>query len=612
MTAISWRASPQHPAAAFRLPHFLIAALAVYVAVTWIGLTFEGYNSDDWRHLNGFTQTWGDREGRWAMDLIFSDLLGGRFHMPLQIGLAFLCFAAVAWIVAGEAVPGTARPLFAFFIFVIGVNHPYMAGALNFNAHVFAYPLALLLSASGFLILRRAAMGRVWLCLPAVPVAAQCLAFSLAIYQPFALFGAILPILALLRADRYPLGRVVWLFALCALASGLALWLHRVEWQAVMALEGREITFYRFGGSGMDELAARLDSVPRVMRRVLKGELMAPPRPVRMALFAFAALALVLPVAASLADRRGRSVTRYLVDLLRVALASAAAVFGLPILLCLLTVAGELPARALGFMGFWLAAAIAGGTTLGLMAGPSATPQRIVTGAAVTVLVLVAAITAGFSALIWQARAQFSRAELALARQIETAVQAETGYAGQQLRLVGDRQFSEYRWGGSLGVTVFSGDYVPRGMFQSLFGLSKIEENVPASPVACPAFPANGSIFFDEHYVYVCVSAQPALLPLEDCKAASSPEIGTFCRQDTRLVRRLSRCPPPSGLKRTVFAGPPGQGRPLDLDKTFLPFEIEGECYEVIPDWPRDATSIRVTIAEDGKGTVHTETLALR
>ncbi|MBL9060739.1 MAG: hypothetical protein JNK88_12030, partial [Mangrovicoccus sp.] len=198
--------------ARFGAPHFVLAALVVYALVTGLGLMVEGYNADDWRHLAGDYVPWTATEGRWVMEVIFRDLLGDRFRMPLQLALAFLCFLAISWTLAGAVAPAPEwRGIAALLLFAAGVNYPYMADALNFNAHVFAYPFALLLSLGSFWLLV-ACMGRAWwLWPPAIMIAAQGLAISYGIFQPFAVFGAVLPLLALLRWDRYPLAPVLLL-----------------------------------------------------------------------------------------------------------------------------------------------------------------------------------------------------------------------------------------------------------------------------------------------------------------------------------------------------------------------------------------------------------------
>ena len=93
--------------ARFRAWHFVAAALGLYAAITGFGLLVEGYNPDDWRHLAGDYVPWASNEGRWVMEVIFRDLLGNRFLMPLQLALAFLCFLAIAWVLSGAV---TAAP----------------------------------------------------------------------------------------------------------------------------------------------------------------------------------------------------------------------------------------------------------------------------------------------------------------------------------------------------------------------------------------------------------------------------------------------------------------------------------------------------------------------
>ena len=69
----------------------LLAAALLYVAVTAYGVVNDGYHSDDWRHLTGASPLWVAVEGRWLLDLIYRDLLGERFLLPVQLLLAFPC-----------------------------------------------------------------------------------------------------------------------------------------------------------------------------------------------------------------------------------------------------------------------------------------------------------------------------------------------------------------------------------------------------------------------------------------------------------------------------------------------------------------------------------------
>lgn len=608
MASAPWPSS-RRSLSRFGVVHFILGALAVYVLVTGVGLTIEGYNSDDWRHLAGHYEPWAENEGRWAMEFLFRDVLGGAFHTPVQIGLAFLCFLAIAWILAGAAAAPAHRPLAAFLTFVIGVNHLYMADALNFNAHVFAYPLALLLSLAAFRLLMLCLGRPWWLWLPAVLVAAQVIAVSYAIYQPFAIFGAVLPLLALLRWDRYPLAPVLLLFAMSLLASVLALGLQGVEWKAYMAWQGREIGFRRFGAPAAGDLAVRLVRMPELVLSLLRGGLMAPPRLVRLFLFGIALAALAWPVLASLWAARGLPAAGRLLAVLRAGAAALGLLIVLPGLFSMAGSLGELSPRAVGFLGFWLAALILAGQALFDSAEAPGPLRRRVGAATLAVLAGFAVVNVTVSSLVWSARADLSRAEMALAHGIHAAVLALGSYRGEPIRLVGSRKFGEFRWGGAMGVPVFHGNNPQMGILQQTFGTASLEEALTIGPQACPAFPAPGSVFLRDGHAYVCLAESDALLPLTDCVQPKNPVLGTVCRKDQFLVRVLDSCPDAAAKSRTVSVSLPGETGSHGLDNAYPFFALDGRCYQAAPILTPAMHSVDFGIIARGQGLVDRETI---
>ena len=494
-----------------------LIAIIVYAAVTGYGLWFEGYNSDDWRHLAGQYDIWATVEGRWAQDLIFRYLLGGTFHLAVQLVLAFACFATIALILAAHAAPVARRNWFALLIFVAGINHVYMADALNFDAHVFPFALALLLSLVAFAIVMRAALESLgwpvhaFLLLAAI----QLLTLSYAIYQPFAMFGAVLPLLALIRWDRYPLGPVLVMLALAALVAGLAVKLHAIEMQLVLDWQGRQLGASRFVPPDLSNVLEKIAMLPFAIVRVLRGKLMAPPIWIQLPLFAIGLAAAIGPLVASilrLAETGHRNSSRPL-ELLRAAGGGILLVCVLPLTFWFATTETWIPARALAFIGFWIAAALCVTVTLVDGVRPNDIFMRVLRYGSITALGSLAALNAALSADLWRDRTALADAEMALASQIDAAVRAIPGPRDRTVRLIGTRAFHGYNWGGSLGRTIFHDDNDAHAIFRVAFGEPWRIEAASRSAIACPAFPESGSVYLRDGRVNVCLMPETSNAP---------------------------------------------------------------------------------------------------
>ncbi len=252
----------------------LLAAIVLYTVTTGWGVLNDGFHSDDWRHLNGTSPLWTAVEGRWLLEVIFRDLFGQRFLLPVQLALAFPCFWWVARVLARHAAPEPAQPAAALAIFAVAINHIYMGDALSFESNVFAYPFALALSVGAFELLWRVAGRPARTRALAVLGAAQLLAFSMAIYQTFAVAGLIVPVLALLRIDSVRFGAAVRIALIGAAASVVAIALYLAEWRTYAALHGVVIVSERFSGTDAagftqkltDQLAPAKQAFGRLMK----------------------------------------------------------------------------------------------------------------------------------------------------------------------------------------------------------------------------------------------------------------------------------------------------------------------------------------------------------
>lgn len=478
----------------------LLAALVLYLVTTGWGILNDGFHSDDWRHLTGTSPLWTAVEGRWLLEVIFRDLLGERFLLPVQVALAFPCFWWVARTLARHAAPAEAEPAATVAIFAIGTNHIYMADALSFGSNVFAYPFALALSVGAFELLWRVAGRSLPVQALAVLCAGQLLAFSLAIYQTFAVAGLILPVLALLRIDRVDFRAAVRIAAIGAVASALAIALYLVEWRLYAAARGVEIVSERFSGTDAAGFAQKLAQLPALLRSLYTGTLMHLPRALRATLGMFALLALGLLAAGWVARGTGMR----LLSALRVALGAGLALFVFPILFWLGYEGDAPPGRAFAYLGLWIAAIAVTGLTLA--SGRPLWRRTLVAagGAGIALAGLVLALTA---AAFWSDSARLGARDEELARAIRARLATLPGFAGPPFRLVGTVDHPDLSWGSLAGWSSFHAGNPNIGIFRVLFG-DPVETSVlPASPAACTAFPAEGSAFVHDGMAYLCLQA---------------------------------------------------------------------------------------------------------
>lgn len=481
----------------------LLLAAVIFYAVTGHGVLNAGYTADDWRLIVGNDLDHWRSIGRWALYLLFRYLFRAD-QLALQLPLGFLCLAWISWTLATHAVADASyRPWLSLLIFVAGVNHIYMVDALHFDLAVFAFPLSLVCSLVAFgLMIQAATTESTWVIRALLGLAAiQILALEVAIYEPFVFFGAILPILALIRSDRFTLRTSVGLLFLSVALIACALVLHRVQW--AMIVEAR----YRYGDGTFHppvDMLGRLNTLPTAIRHILSGNLLLPPLWIKVPLFGIALAAGAAPAIA--AYMRARSVTA--IPVLRAAAAGLLLIVGLPLLYWFATLQNYSPPRGVAYLGFWEAALLCGALTiLGRM-----TP--LLARAVIATLVCFAVINVTASAMAWRDRAKLSQAEVALASDIVDALESLPGYTNQRVRLIGTRNFLIYNWGPSLGLSVFHrGDpifqepYPLHGLFKDGFGNPRRFESAVSSDVSCPAFPQPGSVFMRDGIAYVCLAA---------------------------------------------------------------------------------------------------------
>lgn len=513
------------------------AAAILYAVVTGYGVLNDGYHSDDWRHLTGASPLWVAVEGRWLLDLIYRALLGEHFLLPVQLALAFPCFFATAWLIAGRAAPPDLRGTATLVIFAIGVNHPFMSDALSFAANVFAYPLSLFLSVAAFVLIERCEGASAPRQAAMAAVAALLLSFSIGIYQTFAVAGLIIPALALMRADRVGFGAAVRLALIGALASVAALALYLAEWRLYAGLQGVSITANRFQATDAAGMAAKLGELPMLMRRLQTGSLVGLPFGVRAMLGFLSLIVLALGGLAALRMLAGRLSGGRLLGPLRIGLAVGLAFFVFPVLFRIGYEDDEAPARAFGYFGFWVAALFLAALTM-------TSSSRAVRGIGTAALGLPALVLALTASAFWSDSARMGQRDIELARAIEARLVSLPGYDGGAFRLVGGVDYPDLSWGTLAFWSSFHGGNPSIGIFRELYGQADYTVSLPASPRPCRAFPAAESTFVHDGIPYVCLEDFAAFTDELRCAELSGAPGQKLCLGPDIMVHLGPDCLP--------------------------------------------------------------------
>jgi hypothetical protein len=549
----------------------LLAAVLLYLVTTGWGVLTDGFHSDDWRHVNGTSALWTAAEGRWLLEVIFRDLFGERFLLPVQVALAFPCLWWVAGVLARHAAPEKAQPAAALAIFAVAVNHIYMGDALSFASNVFAYPFALALSVGAFELLWRVAGRPAGMQAVAAVVAAQGLAFSMAIYQTFAVAGLIVPVLALLRIDRVSFAAAVRIALIGAAASALAIVLYLAEWRAYAGLHGITIVSDRFSETDAAGFAEKLAGLPALIRSLYTGTLMTLPRGLRAVLGLFALGALGLLALGWVAGARGSRV----LSALRLGLGGGLALFLFPVLFWLGYQGDAPPGRAFAYLGYWEAAIAVTGLTL--VAGPAPWRRGLVAAGAAG-LAFVALVFALTSAAFWSDNARLGARDMDLARAIRARLATLPGFTGPPFRLVGGVEYPDISWGSIAGWSTFHAGNPNMGIFKALYGDAMDTVSLPASPQACRAFPAEAAAFMHDGMAYVCLEDFAPFT--DDLSCAPLAAGGAICL----------------GPRVFVHAGPTCLGTGPDEPEMRVAFHYEGRAF--VPERSFSAASDAVRMAE--------------
>ncbi|MEZ5779552.1 MAG: glucosyltransferase domain-containing protein [Paracoccaceae bacterium] len=484
----------------------LALALALYLIVTVYGVLNDGYSSDDWRHINGASDIWAGVEGRWLLDVIYRYLLGERFLPQLQLTLAFPCFYGTAYLLAKHATTKEWQPAATLGIFAIGTNHIFMADVLSFSANIFAYPLALALSVAAFELIWRAdgrprGVQAAWTLASAI-----LLSLSISIYQTFALTGLIIPVLALVRVDRVSMASAVRLAILGAVASFAALALYLLEWRLYVDLTGAYTGVTRLNTLNASVIGTKWDELPQLLRSLHTGTLLALPPVLKIAqgLFSLAALGL-LGVAALGCLRQPGSLGSRSLAIARLGLGGGLLFFLVPVLFWLIYRGDTAPARAFGYMGFFVSAVFVSALTMSVRLFDSRLQTRRFVDTAVFGFLAVAVVQAFTTSAYWSDSARAGARDADLARATYARVSALPGYSGGPFRLAGRYDHPELSWGSLTGWSLFHPGNPNMGIYRALFGMNEDMSVLPVSPRKCGAFPASDAAFVHDGNAYLCL-----------------------------------------------------------------------------------------------------------
>ncbi|WP_347313467.1 glucosyltransferase domain-containing protein [Defluviimonas sp. SAOS-178_SWC] len=556
----------------------IAAAALLYVLTTAYGVLNDGFHSDDWRHVAGVSPLWTAVEGRWVLEVIFRDLLGERFLLPVQLALAFPCLYWVARTLARHAAPEAWQPSATLAIFAVAANHIFLADALSFASNVFAYPLAIALSVGAFDLIARVENRSPVAQGAAILAAAQLLALSLGIYQTYAVAGLIVPVLALLRIDRVTFAGAVRLAVLGAIASVLAIALYLGEWRLYAALKGVAIVSERFSGTDAAGFTAKLDALPALVRSLHTGTLMVLPFVLRatMGLFSLAAIAL-FAVAALRALAGTGSIGARVLPVLRIGIGLMLALFIFPVLFWLGYEGDPPPARAFGYIGFWIAAIFALGLTLAGAEGK--TGRRFPAGLAV--MAAVGVVFALTSSAFWYDSARVGARDKELARAIDARLAALPGYAGPPFRIVGGVDYPDLSWGSLAGWSSFHAGNPRLGIFKELYGRREDTASLPVSPRACHAFPAADAAFVHHGMAYLCLEDfQPFTAEIACAPLAAGGEICLGPHVFVHIADTCLATGPDDPEMRVAFHY---EGRSFSPERSFsvasFPIPIGGKCF---------------------------------
>lgn len=528
----------------WKIAVWLIASLMCLIVVR--NVLVAGMNPDDLRALSYDMVYPIHNFGRWLGHVISNNI--GTEMVKATIPQLAIAFALCVWtsLMLGKKSAETNVWFAAGVIFVFGTAHAYFAEIVHFNEFILANVLCFAASLWAFdrIVARRASLV-MW------ALSTQIVALALAVYPTYFLLGAYLPLLMLIRADRFTLRDCLAALARGIVLSGLGLALYAVQYRIANGL----ITFYptmaAVEGFSTDATLGKLGQLPHVVQWVHSSALSnVGSRWVRLLFLVLSfAVFLSVMVAALIFAWRRPAPERTLI-ILRVVCAMIGVLVVLPTFFWLLYPMAQLPGRALGFYGFILGSLLVSAHTQMGSQVPGRTPVALA-------LALTFASLGAFQS--WKTAdidAVASRRDDELSREIHSRLLELEDFDGDYVNIVGGIVYEDLRWGRYRATT----NYEPGNEFNAALSrfieLKRWPIHVPVGPEPCPAFPSDGSVYADNGVAYVCLEARETGWKDGACAVLGGPGgevcfgtgyvafLGQICRpgyEDTGMVEVIFR-----------------------------------------------------------------------
>jgi hypothetical protein len=512
--------------------------------------------------------------------------LGERPLLPLQIVLAFGCMFATSHILAKHVSDKSAAPLATCLIFVFSTNHLYMGDILHFNSHLFAFQLAILLSVlSVHLLVDRFDDAGVVKRFGFMALAVILVSLALAIYQPYAIVGFIIPLLGMISPRARSLRGTIVILGVCLLVAAGAYAVYVFSLDMFIALSGRDGSLTRFDTPNLDDLRAKLFDLPAMIRSFYSGGLLYIPLKLKLfmamvPILAFCTMALNAILAfgpdgpVEFGDRLWRASSLVLGTVLILMIT--------PYIFWFTYKDAFLPPRAVAYAGIFIATAFLANLNLLATLGRSVSIFSRYIVACKVAFVGVCMVLLVAASQMWSDLAAVAQRDTELARSIYSRVNALPGYDGGRIRLIGGLQYGDLSWGGSIGRTVFHENNDQHDIFKEMFNAPWRAESISLSPQACPAFPADGSAYMFKDDAYVCLAAFKEIQPRSNC--IELPEHGntTLCVNGTNVVQLFPGCkqePDPHRRLEVWLLDSTGEKVRLMFKLGMIYFELNGDCY---------------------------------
>lgn len=511
------------------LTEYALLAAVVFFAAHGLAISLPIFNVDDWvqvTHRSG----WGwSPLGRWGQDLLYNYGLASSFSHSAQAVGAFVSFLALPLLILTR----NERTLSATVaLFAMGVCFPFWVDALNFSAHVLAFPLSLTLSVSALMLA----------CNQSEPITVQSITsrlipgsilffLAISIYQPLGAFGIIVPILFAFRVTQISTSQLprLLLSAGLVVVGGSILFL--IFYKGYFTLFPANSEDSRAGFTDLNILGLKLVALPsKFADTLLAGELgeSHPLFPALQLTGAAILSALYFAVTILLITKK------HYFDAIRVIifvpLAIIAPIFG-PWLV--VKIFPWYPPRALAGFNFAFAA-----TTLvlwfelqALLKERYQKIEKIICKILIAILGTSACIAATTSSKLWTDQWRVFQRDVALATSIfdtyaKFAIQQQV--PAPTLVLIGESQYKDMYQNPSVTCSVtrsaFNASWSRKGIFHELFpNRVKVELRDPKEAKQdCEAFPAQNSVQIDNREIVVCLERVVHVVTSRPTQAESS------------------------------------------------------------------------------------------